>query len=239
VADVGGRLIPALGEGLAIHVVEAIGDHGFSYDIYETLNLKPRSNVSISFGPGYSYSNGSQQYVTRVTDPVATNFYGSRYVFSDLVQHTLSMDTRLDVTFSPDLTLQLYAQPFIASGAYSAFKEFDAPRQIHKTVYGPGRGTISTTGTGESRVYTIDPDGPGPSQAFSIGNRDFNFRSLRGNAVLRWEYRPGSTLFFVWNQTRSDAVGVGDFDFTRDRQALFSAHPDNIFVVKMNYYLGR
>jgi len=218
---------------------KSIGDHGYSYDISESVNLKPRPNVSISLGPAYSYSNGSQQYVTTVADPVATNFYGSRYVFSDLIQHTLSMDTRLDVTFSPDLTLQLYAQPFIASGAYSAFKEFDAPRQIHKTVYGQGRGTITTTGTGESRVYTIDPDGPGPSQLFTIGNPDFNFRSLRGTAVLRWEYRPGSTLFFVWNQTRSGAVGVGDFDFTRDRQALFSAHPDNIFVVKMNYYLGR
>ena len=217
----------------------SIGDHGFAYDVSETLNLKPRSNVAISFGPGYSYSNGAQQYVTTVKDPVATNFYGSRYVFSDLIQHTLSMDTRLDVTFSPDLTLQLYAQPFISSGAYSAFKEFDAPRQIHKTVYGEGRGTITTTGTGESRVYTIDPDGPGPSSPFTIGNPDFNFRSLRGNAVLRWEYRPGSTLFFVWNQNRADAVGVGDFDFARDRRALFNAHPDNIFVVKMNYYLGR
>jgi len=223
----------------SLHYGKSIGDHGYSYDISESVNLKPRPNVSISLGPAYSYSNGSQQYVTTVADPVATNFYGSRYVFSDLIQHTLSMDTRLDVTFSPDLTLQLYAQPFIASGAYSAFKEFDAPRQIHKTVYGQGRGTITTTGTGESRVYTIDPDGPGPSQPFTIGNPDFNFRSLRGTAVLRWEYRPGSTLFFVWNQTRSGAVGVGDFDFTRDRQALFSAHPDNIFVVKMNYYLGR
>ncbi|MEP6904811.1 MAG: DUF5916 domain-containing protein [Gemmatimonadales bacterium] len=216
-----------------------IGDHGFSYDISETVNLKPRSNVAISFGPGYSYSNGAQQYVTTINDITSTNFYGNRYVFSDLIQHTLSMDTRLDVTFSPDLTLQLYAQPFISSGAYSAFKEFDTPRRIHKTVYGEGRGTITTTGTGESRVYTIDPDGPGPSKQFTIGNPDFNFRSLRGNAVLRWEYRPGSTLFFVWNQNRADAVGVGDFDFTRDRQALFNAHPDNIFVVKMNYYLGR
>jgi hypothetical protein len=216
----------------------SIGDHGYSYDIFESLNLKPSSNVSISLGPGYSYSNGSQQYVTTVDDPVATSFYGKRYVFSDLVQHTLSMETRLDVTFSPDLTLQLYAQPFISSGAYSAFNEFDAPRQIHKTVYGEGRGTVAVTGTGGSRVYTIDPDGPGPSSPFTIGNPDFNFRSLRGNAVLRWEYRPGSTLFFVWNQNRSDAVAAGDFDFGRDRQALFSAHPDNIFVVKVNYYLG-
>jgi hypothetical protein len=217
----------------------SIGDRGYSYDISESVNLKPRSNISISLGPGYSYSTGAQQYVTTIDDPVATNFYGKRYVFSDLVQKTLSMDTRLDVTFTPDLSLQLYAQPFISSGAYGNFKEFDAPRQIHKTVYGAGKGTVSVTGTGASREYTIDPDGAGPSSPFTLGNPDFNFRSLRGTAVLRWEYRPGSTVFFVWNQVRSDAVSVGDFDFTRDRQALFSAHPDNIFVVKLNYYLGR
>lgn len=73
---------------------------------------------------------------------------------------------------------------------------------------------------------------------FTIDNPDFNFRSLRGTAVLRWECRPGSTLFLVWNQSRSDVVSVGDFDFARDRQALFNARPDNIFVVKVNYYLG-
>jgi hypothetical protein len=217
----------------------SIGDAGYSYDINETATIRPRSNISISLVPAYSYSKGYQQYVTTIDDPFATDFYGKRYVFSNLLQQTVSMETRLDVTFTPDLTLQLYAQPFISSGAYTAFKEFDAPRQIHKTVYGAGKGTINTTGSGESLIYTIDPDGAGPSSPFTLANPDFNFRSLRGTAVLRWEYRPGSTLFFVWNQVRSDAVSVGDFDFTRDRQALFSAHPDNVFVVKMNYYLGR
>lgn len=217
----------------------SIGDRGYSYEISESLYLKPRSNVAISLGPSYSYSDESQQYVTTVDDPLATAFYGKRYVFSDLIQHTLSMDTRLDVTFTPDLTLQIYAQPFISSGAYSRFKEFDAPRQIHKTVYGEGKGTVASSGTGSSKKYTIDPDGAGPANSFTINNPDFNFRSLRGNAVLRWEYRPGSTLFLVWNQIRTDNAAVGDFSFTRDRQALFGARPDNIFVVKMNYYLGR
>ena len=69
-------------------------------------------------------------------------------------------------------------------------------------------------------------------------NPDFNYRSLRGTAVLRWEWRPGSTLFLAWQQSREDyAAGVGDFDFGRDRQALFRADPDNIFVLKVNYWL--
>ena len=78
------------------------------------------------------------------------------------------METRLDVTFTPDLSLQLYAQPFISSGAYSNFKEFDEPRHIHKTVYGAGKGTVVATGTGSSRTYTIDPDGAGPSSPFTL-----------------------------------------------------------------------
>jgi len=142
------------------------------------------------------------------------------------------------VTFTPALTLQLYAQPFISSGEYSRFKEFDNPRQISKTEYGAGKGTISSTGTGSSKVYTVDPDGAGAAASFTINNPDFNFRSLRGTAVLRWEYRPGSTLFVVWNQQRADQVPFGNFDFNRDRQAIFQAHPDNVFLIKVNYYLG-
>jgi hypothetical protein len=72
----------------------------------------------------------------------------------------------------------------------------------------------------------------------TFSNRDFNFRSLRGNAVMRWEYRPGSTVFLVWTQNRSSEDPVGDFQFRRDRQALFDARPDNVFLVKVNYWIG-
>ncbi len=215
-----------------------IGDNTSSYDISETVVLKPKSNVKLTFGPGYSYGLGSHQFVRSVADPTATNFYGTRYVFSDLKQHTFSMNTRADVTFTPALTLQLFAQPFISAGEYSRFKEYAKPRGLATEVYGTEKGTISSAGTGASKVYTIDPDGAGPAASFKVGNPDFNFRSLRGTAVLRWEYRPGSTMFLVWNQIRSDQAPIGDFNFTRDRQALFRAHPDNVFLVKFNYFFG-
>ena len=63
-------------------------------------------------------------------------------------------------------------------------------------------------------------------------------RSLRGNAVLRWEYRPGSTLFFVWTQSRDDQLSAGTIDFGRDAHAVFSGPAQNIFLVKVNYWLG-
>jgi hypothetical protein len=71
-----------------------------------------------------------------------------------------------------------------------------------------------------------------------VPDLDFNLRSLRGNAVLRWEWRAGSTLYVAWQQSRFDAAGRGDFDFQRDRKALLGTRPDNILLVKMNYWLN-
>jgi hypothetical protein len=183
-----------------------------------------------------------QQYVTSVSDATNSAFYGSRYVLSTLQQKTLSLDTRLAVTFSPTSTLELYVQPFVASGAYSEFKEFDAPRALRKSVYGRDRGTIAPTVNAAADVtsYTVDPDASGPAAAFSFDNPSFTRRSLVGNAVYRWEYRPGSTLYVVWTQSRNDELrNLGNFEFGRDRNALLAAHPNNILLVKMNYWLGR
>ena len=214
---------------------------GFSSNISPTARIKPASNVSISFGPSYFLSTGVGQYVTSVDDATNTAFYGRRYVLSSLTQKTLSLDTRLNVTFTPNATLELYAQPFFASADYFNFKEFDAPRQLHKSIYGKDRGTITvaTDASGHETSYTIDPDGAGPAAPFNVGNPDFNVRSLRGNAVFRWEYNPGSTIYLVWTQDRTDQSNQGDFDFARDRDALKLAHPDNIFLVKLSYWLGR
>jgi hypothetical protein len=213
---------------------------GFSTNFSLNARMKPASNVSVTFGPSYSLVTGVQQYVSAIDDPTSTAFYGKRYVLSNITQKTLSLDTRVAVTFSPTATLELYAQPFIASGDFYDYKEFDAPRQLHKSVYGRDRGTIvPRTAGGRDVEYTIDPDGTGPAAPFTVSNPDFNVRSLRGNAVFRWEYNPGSTLYLVWTQDRSDQVDVGNFDFGRDRTALLAAHPDNIFLVKVSYWLGR
>jgi hypothetical protein len=170
-------------------------------------------------------------------DATSTLFYGRRYLFADVKQKSLSMDTRVNWTLTPNLTFEMFAQPLIASGEYSSFKQFAAPRTLDLDVFGPDR--ITATGSGDTRTYTIDPDGPGPAAAFTTRfNPDFNFRSLRGNAVLRWEYLPGSTMFLVWTQNRSHTAPFGNFDFGRDRTALFDAHPDNVFLIKVNYWLG-
>ena len=77
-----------------------------------------------------------------------------------------------------------------------------------------------------------------PAPSFTVGNPNFNLRSLRGTGVLRWEWRPGSTAYLVWTQTRSGVVPLGNLVFTRDRRALFEEPSDNIFVFKVSYWMG-
>jgi hypothetical protein len=199
-----------------------------------SVELRPRHNVSLSFGPSISHSEDGFQYVQTVADPTATAFGGQRYVFADVVQNSLAMDTRLNITFSPNLTLELFMQPLIASGDFSRYKEFAAPRGLRRLVYGVDIGTVTPVAAGDS----IDPDGAGAAAGFVIPPRDFTFRSLRGNAVLRWEYRPGSTLFLVWTRNGESSLGRGRIDFGEDSRALFRGPSQNIFLIKVNYWLG-
>ena len=139
------------------------------------------------------------------------------------------------------MTLEVYVQPFFGSGRYTRFEEYVAPRQEALSVYGRDRGTIAATLGKDGLVseYAIDLDGAGPSPAFTIGNPDFTQQSLRGNAVFRWEYRPGSVLYVAWTQSRAGESAFGDFDFSRDRPLLLAARPDNIFLVKASWWLSR
>ena len=207
------------------------------YAVDLSVTWRPASNVSLSFAPGYSYQEALAQYVQAVDDSTATAFYGRRYVFSDLTQRTVSMDTRVAITFTPSLTFELYVQPFIASAAYARYKEFAAPRELTKLVYGEDVGTIAAR-PGDPAGFVVDPDSPGPAESFELDDPSFTLRSLRGNAVLRWEYRPGSTLFFVWTLDHQDALAGGDLDLTRDVQGIFNGPLENIFLVKLNYWFG-
>jgi hypothetical protein len=83
----------------------------------------------------------------------------------------------------------------------------------------------------------VDLNGDGAVD-WSFSDQDFNVRSLVGNAVLRWEYRPGSTIFLVWQRQQAWRTATGDFDFGRDLDALLGAPADDRFILKVNYWLG-
>jgi hypothetical protein len=211
---------------------------GKGVNIQPSLTLRASPALKLTLSPTYSWTHAMAQYVTRVTDPTATDMYGARYVFSTLEQQQVALVTRVDWTFTPTLSLQLFAQPLLSAADFTDYKEFAKARRFSFRVYGKDAGTTISQDPSTGQ-YTVDPDGAGVAPEFSFGDRDFNRRSLRGNAVLRWEYRPGSALFFVWQQSRSGAVGSGDFEFGRDFDALWNVQPQNVFVVKATWWIGR
>jgi len=194
-----------------------------------SLEWKPSSSIYVSLSPRYEHALNSSQWVTNVEDPAMAATYGTRHIFADLDQKTLSCSIRLNWIFTPRLSLQAYIQPFISVGRYAGIKEFARPRSYDFNVYGSGGSSIEII-DGE---YRIDPgDGGAP---FSLSDPDFNFKSLRGTVVLRWEYKPGSTLYLVWTQDRVDTQNPGDFSFRRDLGDMVRATGDNIFMLKFTY----
>lgn len=209
------------------------------------LVYRPAETWEVRVGPSLARSFATAQYVSTVQDPTATETHGHRYVFAGLEQSTLGIETRLNVTFTPTLSFELYAQPFMASGNYGDPKELRAPRSFDFRTYGEEGSTLQRRDDGR---FEVDPDGAGPSPSFLVRDLDFNLRSLVGNAVFRWEWRPGSTLFLVWQQNRADRLdtlspldgrgAVGTFRPWQDVRDLAGMRGENIFLVKVNYWLN-
>lgn len=108
-------------------------------------------------------------------------------------------------------------------------------KSLNYNVYGENIGSVNYVE--ESDVYQVNPDGEGSGE-FSIDNPDFNIRSLRGNAVMRWEFRPGSTLFLVWQQTRESNERTGIFDAGNDFSELIQSPSSHTILVKFSYWFG-
>ena len=149
-----------------------------SFDL--TTNFRER--LRIQFGPSYNRRHSSAQYVSSVADPQAAETFGRRYIFGGLNQTTFSIDTRINTTFRPTLSLQLYVEPFISTGNYRELKELERPGTFNFLEYGTDIGTLSQDPGGS---YIVDPDGGGPATPFTVSDRDFSYRSRIGNAGLR------------------------------------------------------
>jgi hypothetical protein len=203
----------------------------YNLSVSPSVEWKPASNVSVSVGPSCSRSVQDAMYVTKVAAPgeVPADFAGQRYVFARLDQTELAAGIRLDVSFTPTLSLQTFLQPLISAGTYTDFKELARSRSYDFVHYGQAPGTSYTDGV------ATPADGGTP---FALADPSFNYKSLRGNAVLRWEYRPGSVLYLVWTQERTDSEGRGDLDFGPATRRLFDARANDIFMVKATYHVG-
>ena len=199
---------------LQLNPVFAWNDDRHSYDYNVDLSLRIRPASNIELSIGPSYTY--QVKDAQWVDLIEKEINGEtlrHYVYGELISRTLDFTTRANISFTPTLSLQFYVQPFITIGDYTNFKELVEPKSY------------------QFKPYPLSE------------NRDFHLRSLRGNTVLRWEFRPGSTLFLVWSQSREadlTHVGEADLDF-RPLHRLRTSFTDagsNIFLVKCRYWFA-
>jgi hypothetical protein len=213
---------------------------GWSLSVLPQVTIRRGTALSASLGPYYFVGRATAQYLRRVNDTLTGT---TRYVFGELRQHEVDVTLRVNAAFSPVLSFQLYAQPFSFAAAYRNFKELRAPRTYDFTVYGRDNGsairdTVLSSGSETQPGYVVDPGSGG--EQFSFASPDFRTRSLQFKAVLRWEYRPGSTLYVAWTQSRSGYFPVdGTFSLGRDLgRELFRDRPTNVLMVKLNYWMS-
>jgi hypothetical protein len=203
------------------------------------LSIRPSTRWQISVNPNYLRVVEPRQYVATLdSGPAAT--YGRRYIFATVDQSTFLMQIRANYTITPDLTLELYAEPFAASGRYYAFGHLAAPRTYDLTRYSTDTMTTPSVGRDAAgnafikdasgyRRYLLDPT--------DDGNPDFNILSFRSNLVLRWEWRPGSTLYVVWQQNRESEHDRGALVGFGDLWNSLRATGDNFLAIKVSYWI--
>ncbi|MBC8086372.1 MAG: carbohydrate binding family 9 domain-containing protein [Phycisphaerae bacterium] len=178
-----------------------------------SLQFRVSTRFSAQANLYYEQAINDDQWVSNITANVPNGVPITSYTFARLDQHTLRMTGRINYTATRTLSMQLYAQPFISSGDYTNWKKIESPRARRYA----------------DRYVAYSADDP----------EGFNVREFRSNTVVRWEFRPASTLFFVWQQGRSgNDPTQPNFDFNRDVNGVFGLHPMNTFLIKASYWIN-
>jgi hypothetical protein len=184
-----------------------------SLNLSPSVDLRVSARWTASVGLSVTRNADNTQWFGNFTDTASV----THYTFAHLEQREMSLQWRLNFTASPNLTLQLYAQPFVSKGRYSNVRELANPR--------------APAYVDRFQLYgdTAVTNNPGA----------FNFKQFRSNVVLRWEYKPGSTVYLVWTQGRQDFDPVyGTRSFRGDFRDLFDQHPDNTFLIKASHWFN-
>lgn len=197
-----------------VAAIYTIGDGGRSmlWRVRPYVTMHPSTRVTFELGARFQRNRDNTQWLANLG---AIGVDSTHYLFAHLDQDLLSFTSRFDFTMRPNLSLQMYAEPFVTAGHYTDVREIVSPR--------------AASYDARFRAFT----GKAP-------NGDFNSKAFNASAVLRWEYRPASTLFVVWTQSRDQGdLDPGSFIAGRDYRNLFAARPDNVFLIKGAYWIGR
>lgn len=197
------------------------------------IRYQPTDALSLFAGPGFNPSTRRDQYITTQTDDGRTG-----YVHGQIKQQVFSFTLRATYNLTPDFTIQYYAQPFVARGVYDEFKIVDNPLAKNfdnRFIIFPESAVSFNPETG---TYQIDDD-TDRAIDWEFGDPDFNFLQFRSNLVIRWEYRPSSTIFLVWSQGSAGGTDPTKNVFSALSEDLFSNDVRNTFLVKGTYRLVR
>jgi len=205
---------------------------GETYRLSGELSMRPSTRFQFTATPNYLRDITARQFVTRFAGSGPPETYGTRYVFARIDQSTFLIQLRANYTVGPDLTFELYAEPFAASGKYYGFGELAQARTYRLREYGTDGTTIARDSAGD---YTITDNGG--ADTLRIVNPDFNILSFNSNAVLRWEWRRGSTLYLVWAQGRFSEASTARHVGFRDLLDSFGAAGDHFLAIKASYWI--
>lgn len=210
-------------------------NHNQSVNAFASFGAQPSPQLQFSVGPSFFTQNNARQYYT-IRDEGSAATFGTRYIFSTIKFSQISAQFRVNYLFSPTLSLELYAEPFVASGNFSNFGELEAARSSDLRTYGTDGTTITPVINQETGLVDRYDVTDGAS-SFSLSNNNFNIASFRSNLVLRWEWSPGSTIFFVWQQNKSGFAPDGS---PLEPGSLFdavTAPGRSIIAIKANYWI--
>lgn len=203
---------------------------GWSYGVDAQWSTRPRERWEISITPRYSRGVNARQYIESRSSGRPSTF-GRRYIFAATDRSELAAELRLNYVFAPDLSLELYAEPFAASGRYSQYGELTAARSEALRLYGTDATTITREDDGSWTVV----DG---KASFTLDDDDFNVRSFRSNLVARWEWRAGSTLFFIWQQDLAGDRAGGQPVSPRSLWESLRTRGNNYLAMKVSFWLS-
>jgi hypothetical protein len=209
-----------------------------SRNVYSEIEIsyKPINYLSLSILPGMSVNSSELQYVT---NEIKYN-NETRYVFASIDRKTISTSFRINLNLSPNLTFQYWGQPFIATGKYYDYKYITNPiaerYEDRFCIYSDDQKSLNS-----DNKFDVDENHDGNYSDYQFDRKDFNVQEFLSNLVIRWEFNPGSSLYLVWSQTRSNSNDTGQLKFFNDLGDLFSnadEKPHNVFLVKFSYRIG-
>ncbi len=207
----------------------SFNNSGRSYGLFAFIKYRPINILSVSLAPSYNYKNSELQYISTIT------FNNEdRYIFGEINQKTFSMTMRVDLNITPDFTIQYYSAPFISAALYSDYKKITEPKNgvYENRFHSFNENEINYLP--QDDIFQISENADG-NYNYNFSKLDFNYQQYRSNLVIRWEYKPGSLLYLVWSQDKTNNSSNGTFNFRNNIKDMFKVGALDVILIKFSY----